>query len=121
MTQVKTKQQKRLRRISRVRAKIFGTSERPRLAVKRSLAHIYAQVIDDGAGRVLTAASDFNLEPAEIKGKTKSEVAALVGSLLAKNAKARGVTKVIFDRRDKKYHGRVKALAESARQGGLKF
>lgn len=121
MTQVKLKQQQRLRRVVRLRARISGTPERPRLVVKRSLAHIYAQVIDDSVGRVLATASDLSLEPAEIKGKKKTELAALVGSLLAKQATAKGVTKVVFDRRDKKYHGRVKALADGARQGGLEF
>lgn len=108
----------RSRRIARVRAKIKGTTERPRLAVRRSLSHIYAQIIDDTTGRTLAAASD-----ADVKGdkKNKTDVAAEVGKLLAERAKEKKVTAVIFDRRDKRYHGRVKALAEGAREGGLVF
>ncbi len=112
----------RLRRHTRVRAKVKGTTSRPRLCVFRSLNHIYAQVIDDSLGHTLTHAS--TLEP-EIKGeavgKLKAGKAELVGSLVAKRALSKGITQVVFDRGGYKYHGRVKALAEAARQGRLKF
>jgi large subunit ribosomal protein L18 len=112
----------RKRRHTRVRAKITGTASRPRLCVFRSLNHIYAQVIDDIKGHTLVAAS--TLDP-EIKGgadsKAKSAKAELVGSLVAKRASSTGIKQVVFDRGGYKYHGRVKALAEAARQAGLKF
>jgi large subunit ribosomal protein L18 len=99
-----------------------GTPERPRLVVFRSLNHIYAQIIDDAAGHTLAAASDTEADLRGARnGKKKSEVAALVGEALAKKAKAAGVTTVVFDRGGFKYHGRVKALAEAARKGGLGF
>lgn len=113
--------QKRLRRLRRVRAKLEGTAARPRLSVHRSLAHTAAQIIDDTSGKTMVAFRDVELTAAERNGKSKTEVAALVGKKLAEQAKAKGVTKVVFDRRDKKYHGRVKALAEGAREGGLIF
>jgi large subunit ribosomal protein L18 len=100
---------------------VKGTAERPRLAVRRSLAHIYAQLIDDNAGKTLAAASDLDLEAKDIKGKSKTDVATAVGQALADKAKAKGVAQAVFDRRDKKFHGRVKAVAEGARAGGLKF
>jgi len=106
------------RRIARVRAIVSGTAERPRLAVARSLKHIRAQVIDDVAGKTIVAASDLDIEA---KGKKKSEVSMLVGKLIAERAKAKGITKVVFDRRDKRYHGRVKAVADGAREAGLNF
>ena len=112
----------RQRRHQRVRAKIAGTAARPRLCVFRSLSHIYAQVIDDEKGHTLVAASTLDKE---IKGsadnKAKSAEAELVGSLVAKRALSQGVEQVVFDRGGYKYHGRVKALAEAARQAGLKF
>ena len=112
----------RLRRHTRVRAKVKGATSRPRLCVFRSLNHIYAQVIDDSLGHTLTHAP--TLEP-EIKGeavsKLKTGKAELVGSLVAKRALSKGITQVVFDRGGYKYHGRVKALAEAARQGKLKF
>jgi len=112
----------RLRRHNRVRAKVKGTSSRPRLCVFRSLNHIYAQIIDDSLGHTLTHASI--LDP-EIKdkavGKTKRDKAGLVGSLVAERALNEGITQVVFDRGGYKYHGRVKALAEAAREAGLKF
>ena len=105
------------RRVNRVRAKVSGTTERPRLAVRRSLAHIYAQVIDDTTGKTLAAASD-----ADVKQKlNKTEMATAVGKLVAERALAAKVKAVVFDRRDKKYHGRVAALAEGARAAGLSF
>ncbi|MFA5935507.1 MAG: 50S ribosomal protein L18 [Patescibacteria group bacterium] len=114
------KQQTRTRRTARVRAKVAGTNERPRLAVRRSLSHTYAQIIDDTLGKTIAAASDADVD---VKGekKSKTDIAFLVGKTLAERAKAKGVEKVVFDRRDKKYHGRVKAVAEGAREGGLQF
>lgn len=112
---------KRLRRIARTRAKITGTAERPRLTVRRSLAHIYAQVIDDVARKTIAAASDADIDAKETKGKKKTDVSVAVGKLIAERAKAKGVTRVVFDRRDKQYHGRVKAVADGAREGGLEF
>lgn len=106
------------RRIARVRAVVNGTAERPRLAVARSLKHISAQLIDDVNGKTLVAAADRDVDT---KGKKKSEAAMLVGKLIAERAKAKGVTKVVFDRRDKRYHGRVKAVADGARDAGLIF
>jgi large subunit ribosomal protein L18 len=111
----------RERRHRRVRAKVSGTPERPRLAVYRSLQHIYAQVIDDRAGRTLVAAS--TVEPAlraQATG-TKTERAQLVGAEIARRARAAGIERVVFDRGGYKYHGRVKALAEAARAAGLVF
>lgn len=108
----------RTRRINRVRAKVKGTETRPRLTVKRTLSHIYAQIIDDVSGCTLVAASDGEIKEKKIK---KTEIAALVGKLIAGKAKEKKITQVVFDRRDKKYHGRVKALAEGARSEGLKF
>jgi len=105
------------RRIARVRAIVSGTSERPRLAVARSLKHISAQLIDDVAGKTIVAASDADVKT---KGK-KAEVAAQVGKLIAERAKAKGISTVVFDRRDKRYHGRVKAVADGAREAGLSF
>ncbi|MFZ2804572.1 MAG: 50S ribosomal protein L18 [Patescibacteria group bacterium] len=106
------------RRIARVRAKVTGTAERPRLTVRRTLAHIYAQVIDDSVGKTLAAASDADVKA---KGLKKAEIATEVGKILAERAMAKKVLSVVFDRRDKKYHGRVKALADGARAGGLTF
>ena len=103
------------RRVLRVRAKINGTAARPRLAVVRSLKHISVQVIDDASGVTIASASDKDL-----KG-TKLEKASAVGKLIAERAKAKGVSAVVFDRRDKQYHGRVRAVAEGAREGGLQF
>ncbi|MBU1032413.1 MAG: 50S ribosomal protein L18 [Patescibacteria group bacterium] len=121
MNKEKAKNQKSKRRVVRTRAKICGTSERPRLTVKRTLLHIYAQIIDDTSGRTLAAASDMDLEKKDLSGKKKSEVAAMVGTLVADRAKAKGIESVVFDRRDRKYHGRIKVLADNARQAGLKF
>ncbi len=122
MSWEKDRAEARKRRHKRVRKKVFGTPERPRLCVFRSLKHIYAQIIDDTIGHTLVAAS--TLDPAireKIKGKTKTEQAREVGLLLAQKALAKGITKVAFDRGGYKYHGRVKALAEGARKGGLEF
>ena len=112
----------RYKRHYRVRQKISGNNSQPRLCVFRSLNHIYAQVIDDIQGRTLVTASTLD---ADIKndaaGKSKTGRAELVGSLLAKRAADKGIKQVAFDRGGYKYHGRIKALAEAARHGGLKF
>ena len=106
----------------RVRAKVRGTASSPRLCVFRSLNHIYAQVIDDMQGHTLVSASTLDAEiKGDTVGKSKTGRAELVGSLLAKRAVGKGISQVAFDRGGYKYHGRVKALAEAARQGGLKF
>jgi large subunit ribosomal protein L18 len=106
----------RTRRHARVRERLAGTGERPRLAVFRSLTHIYAQVIDDRSGRTMVAASDL-----DVKEGKKSERAKQVGKAIAERAKAAGVGEVVFDRGGYRYHGRVKALADAARESGLKF
>jgi len=113
-----TKMEARKRRQRRIRGKVAGTAERPRLAVFRSNAGISAQLVDDGAGHTLAAASWLNLK--KFKG-TKTDQATEVGKLLAANAKQAGIVSVVFDRGGYLYHGRVKALAEGAREGGLKF
>jgi large subunit ribosomal protein L18 len=114
-----TKPEARARRHRRVRGKISGTAERPRLVVFRSNRGIEAQLVNDLEGRTLAAASWLNLKKS-FKGN-KTEQAAEVGKLLAENAKKAGVERVVFDRAGYLYHGRVKALAEAAREGGLKF
>jgi large subunit ribosomal protein L18 len=107
----------RLRRHRRVRVRLAGTAQRPRLAVFRSLNHLYAQVIDDEAGRTLASVSTVGK-----KGAAKSmEEAATVGKAIADKAKAAGVSRVVFDRGGFLYHGRIKALAEAAREAGLEF
>ena len=103
-----------------IRKKVFGTSERPRLAVFRSNKQIYAQLIDDVSGNTLAAASSSN-KLLEGKKVTKIEQASAVGNLIADNAKTAGIDTVVFDRGGFLYHGRVKALADSAREGGLNF
>lgn len=109
---------KRYRRHRRVRAKIQGTAETPRLCVFRSANHIYAQLIDDEKGKTLLSASDLEIK----KRKEKKAVLAVeVGRIIAKKAIEKKINKVIFDRGGYKYHGRVKSLAEGAREGGLKF
>ncbi len=122
MNPSKVKVARRVRRHHRVRKKVLGTAERPRLSVRRSLRHIYAQVIDDLTGRTLVAAS--TLTPAvrdSIKGVKKSAAAVAVGKELARRAVEAGVTRVAFDRGGYLYHGRVKALADAAREAGLQF
>ena len=112
----------RYRRHARVRAKVEGTPQRPRLCVYRSLNHIYAQVINDVKGHTLIFASTLDPEIAgDTDGKVKKDKAKLVGNLLAKRALSKKIKQIVFDRGGYKYHGRVKALAEAARQGGLKF
>jgi large subunit ribosomal protein L18 len=107
----------RVRRHSRVRGKVRGTAERPRLAVFRSSTHTYAQVIDDTAGRTLAAVSTVNLKT----GKNDVSAAVAVGKEIAAKAVSAGITKVVFDRGGYIYHGRVKALADAAREAGLEF
>jgi large subunit ribosomal protein L18 len=104
-----------------VRERLSGTTERPRLAVFRSLSHIYAQVIDDTQGKTLAAASSLDAAIKSSKSGNKSAAAKQVGTLVAQRAKEKGVASVVFDRGGYKYHGRVKALAEAAREGGLTF
>ena len=117
-----SREKSRVARHRRVRKKIFGTTEKPRLNVFRSLKHIYVQVIDDLNGRTLAAASTADRE---LKGKVSSggniEAAKNVGLLIAQRATGKGVKAVVFDRGGYLYHGRVKALADAAREGGLEF
>ena len=117
-----TSREARVRRHRRVRAKVRGTTDRPRLSVFRSLNHIYIQVVDDIRSRTLVAASTLDPDiKGSIDGQKKTEQAKVVGSLLAKRALSQGIKRVVFDRGGYKYHGRVKALAEAAREGGLEF
>jgi large subunit ribosomal protein L18 len=119
---LKKKRASRERRHKRVRARVVGTGDRPRLNVFRSLDNIYAQVINDEAGNTLVSASTIDREIAkEVDGKNKIESAKIVGIKLAERAKAAGITTVVFDRGGYQYHGRVAALAEGAREGGLDF
>jgi large subunit ribosomal protein L18 len=113
----KTRADRRYRRHLRVRKKVEGTRERPRLVVYRSLKHIYVQLVDDQAHRTLLTVSDLTLEG---EG-SKAERSAQVGRRLAERAKESGITRVVFDRAGYKYHGRVKAVADGAREGGLEF
>ena len=110
------------RRQRRVRGKVSGTGERPRLRVTRSNAHIYAQIIDDTQGRTLCSCSSLDAEfKASGKNGSNKEGATLVGELIGKRANELGITSVVFDRGGRIYHGRVKALADGARSAGLKF
>ena len=120
MTQVASRGAARRKRHARIRLHMAGTQDRPRLAVFRSLNHIYAQVIDDASGTTLAAASTVEKD---LRGSktTKTEEAAVVGRLLAERAKAAGVEHVVFDRAGFRYHGRVKSLADAAREAGLEF
>jgi large subunit ribosomal protein L18 len=111
----KNKSERRYRRHLRVRKKLFGTTDRPRLVVFRSVKHITAQLVDDGGRRTLFTITDGGIEG------TKTTRAAEVGKRLAARAKEAGVSKIVFDRGGYRYHGRVKALADGARQGGLEF
>ena len=120
MTQVATRGAARRKRHDRIRLHLAGSDVRPRLAVFRSLNHIYAQVIDDSAGVTLAAASTVEKELRGSKS-TKSEEAAVVGRLVAERAKAAGVERVVFDRAGFRYHGRIKSLADAAREAGLEF
>lgn len=125
MGSTNTKRQARLKRKKRIRRKILGTPERPRLSVFRSARHIYAQVIDDIDGRTLVTASSLEKEiqeNTELKsGKGKIATADNVGKLIAERSKERGITRVVFDRNGFIYHGRVKAVSDGAREAGLEF
>ena len=116
MTTKLTKSEQRTRRHNRIRAKVSGTSERPRLAIFKSNSYIYAQIIDDTKGITLSSVSDMG-----INGKTKTERAKIAGETLAKSAKAKGLASVVFDRGGFIYTGRVRAFADGAREGGLIF
>jgi len=117
-----SKDEQRRRIHSRVRTRVAGTPERPRLCVYRSLDHIYAQIIDDRSGRTIVSASSVDKESKKsLKGGGNVASAKSVGKLIAERAKAAGVAKVVFDRGGYKYHGRVKALADAAREAGLQF
>jgi large subunit ribosomal protein L18 len=121
MKRRKTPYHARLRRHLRVRKKVRGTPDKPRLSVYRSLSHIYAQIIDDDEGRTIAAASDLEEGARATNGKGKTDIAKTVGELLAQRAKERGIRRVVFDRGGYRYHGRVKALADAAREAGLEF
>jgi len=113
---------KRKRRITRVRKKIYGSAEKPRLCVFRSLRHIYVQAIDDDNGKTLATVSTLSPDViGEIKGKKKSEKAEIVGQKMAEILKDKGIETAVFDRHGYLYHGRIKSLAEGARKGGLQF
>ncbi|MEK7569157.1 MAG: 50S ribosomal protein L18 [Patescibacteria group bacterium] len=120
MTIKLSKSEQRIRRHHRIRAKVIGTSERPRLAIFKSNSYIYAQLIDDTKGATLSAVSDMGLH-GDKKAKTKTERARLAGAALAKSAKEKGVKEVVFDRGGFIYTGRVRAFADGAREGGLVF
>jgi large subunit ribosomal protein L18 len=112
------KQEKKHRRHKRIRARLFGNGKKPRLCVFRSSKHIYAQLIDDEKGKTMASASDKEFKKSK---KTKVDKAKEVGKLIAKKASEKKIEKAVFDRAGYQYHGRVKALAEGAREGGLKF
>jgi large subunit ribosomal protein L18 len=116
---------KRQKRAMRIRKKIAGTSARPRLCVRRSLSHIYAQIVDDVTGASLVQTGSTSKEIAgkivDKKKTSKTDVARLVGELVAEKAKEKGIEKIVFDRKGYAYHGRIKALAEAARKKGLQF
>ena len=114
--QAAAKRGSRVRRHARVRKKVWGTAERPRLAVYRSNRHIYAQLVDDGAARTLASASDAGIADGDKSARAKQ-----VGKTLAERAKAAGVERVVFDRGGRLFHGRVAALAEGAREKGLQI
>jgi large subunit ribosomal protein L18 len=117
-----SRSESRKRRQKRVRAKISGTAQRPRLNIYRSVANIYAQVIDDTAGHTLVSASTIDKEIAsQCAGLNKTDAAKMVGKTVAERAKAAGIDTVVFDRGGFRYHGRVKALADAAREAGLEF
>ena len=122
--QTDKKSQTRSRRQARIRAKVSGSAARPRLAVFRSAKHIYAQLIDDASGKTLASAKDEELKKSELKAEgmeAKTAAAYAVGMALAEKAKKAGLEAVVFDRGGYAYHGRVKALADGARAGGLRF
>jgi large subunit ribosomal protein L18 len=117
----KSKIQKKLKRSARVRSKIMGTKSKPRLSVYRSNKYVYAQLINDEKGETIISVGGGSLGKAKSKGKSRVEVAKLLGEEIAKKAKLKKIKNVVFDRGSYKYHGRVKAVAEGARKGGLKL
>jgi large subunit ribosomal protein L18 len=122
MKKTATPRAARVRRHVRLRKRVKGTGEKPRLAVFRSLSHIYVQVIDDVTRVTIASASDLESDlKKKVDGKKKLEVATMIGSLVAERAREKGVTQVVFDRGGYPFHGRIKALAEAARAGGLEF
>ena len=122
MTKTATTRAARVRRHARVRKRVSGTEQKPRLAVFRSLTHIYAQVIDDVAKTTIVSCSDLEADvKKQVKGKKKSDAATIVGGIVAQRAKDKGVTRVVFDRGGYPFHGRIRALAQAARDGGLEF
>ena len=122
MKKTATTRAARVRRHARVRKRVSGTEQKPRLAVFRSLTHIYAQVIDDVARTTIVSASDIEADVLkQVKGKKKSEAATIVGGIVAQRAKEKGVTRVVFDRGGYPFHGRIRALAQAAREAGLEF
>ena len=116
-----TKRERRLKIKQRIRKRISGTSERPRMTVFRSNKQIYVQLVNDLTGETVVSASSKNKEVADKKNINKSEQAKLVGKLVAERSLAKGINSVVFDRNGYLYHGRIRLLAESAREGGLKF
>jgi large subunit ribosomal protein L18 len=116
----RTREQRRFRRHLRVRRKVTGSAERPRLVVFRSSKHIYAQVVDDTRGLTLVGAADTS-DGLQVEGSGKTAKSFALGRLIATKAKAKGISKVVFDRGGYQYHGRVKAVAEGARKGGLEL
>jgi len=120
MTQVASRGAARQKRHERIRLRLTGSPDRPRLAVYRSLDNIYAQVIDDTSGRTLAAASTLEKE-LKAAGQRKAEEAKVVGRLIAERARTAGVERVVFDRAGYRYHGRIKSLADAAREAGLEF
>ncbi|MDP2684109.1 MAG: 50S ribosomal protein L18 [bacterium] len=114
----KEKNKKKIRRANRVRAKIFGTAKRPRVSIKRSLRHLHVQVIDDDKANTIIATSDIELKGKQGKGV---DIAKQIGLLTAKKVLDKKIKQVVFDRKGYKYHGRVKALADGMREGGLEF
>jgi large subunit ribosomal protein L18 len=122
MSALSEKESARLRRKKRVRQKVFGSEERPRLSVFRSARHIYAQIVTDTAGHTLVSASTLDQEVrTHPKFESKVQAASFVGKLVAQRAVDKGIGKVVFDRNGFSYHGRVRAVAEGAREGGLQF
>ena len=117
---VRTREQARQRIKYRIRRKVSGTAERPRLCIYRSLKHIYAQVVDDATGRTLVSASSLEKDFPSKSGQNR-QAATEIGKLIAERSKEKGIEQVVFDRNGFKYHGRVKTLADAAREGGLKF
>ncbi len=117
---VRTRGQARQRIKYRIRRKLSGTAERPRLCIYRSLKHIYAQVVDDATGRTLVSASSLEKDFSSKVGQNK-QAATEIGKLIAERSKEKGIEQVVFDRNGFRYHGRVRTLADAAREGGLKF